>query len=325
MAKRRDGQVETALSHRLQSLIASADTGELTPLQVESLVSRLIICLQNFIGDASDYQNLDNMVQNALQANDAFIESIVEDQLAGDEPHHGLPALCKAVKPHIISCVCLNRTPEDFALRVNDIIYNYLHDGELVEVLKGRTLSPNHIKLIDAVQAYLRRVALGKLRCEAQEIDDLIQATWVKLLEKLDGFHFLARFRVWAVTILYQTFCDEMRRVNSIKAGGKSQKVSLFKPIDQDDPAITIAETLTTQQADPEEELLHNLLITLVSDHIEKYRDEFYKEVGRRGILEQAKAEDIATELNLPPQKVYNLLFKIRQRLRQTPGIRPGE
>jgi len=326
MDKWHDEKAEAALRQQLHSLVMSAEAGEsisrLTPQEVDTLVNRLLLCARNFVGDGPDEQNLRNLLQNARQADDAFIEKIITEKFAENKD---LPALLKAVKPHIHSCVCLNRTPENFARRVEDVIRNYLLDGELVEVLKGNLSSPNDHELIDAIQIYLKKTALGKLRYEAREVDDLVQTTWVKLLEKLDGFHFLSRFRVWAVTILFQTYCDDIRHKKSKKAGGKFKKVSLFTPVDQDDPTLIIGETIATSEADPEEEVLFNLLFALISAHIEQYQDEFYKEVGRRVILEQAKPQDVARELKLPPQKVANALFKIRQKLRQDPGIRPAE
>jgi RNA polymerase sigma factor (sigma-70 family) len=296
---------------------------------VDDLVNKLLLCVRN-VGkdqpiDPDANPEIKNILQNFWQVHDAFIEKIIVDLPAENKSRYDIKALRDAVKPHIQSCVCLNRTPENFALKVEEVIRNYLLDGELVEVLKGNLSSPNSPQLIDAIQKYLKKVALGKLRCEVGEVDDLIQTTWVRLLEKLDGFHFLSRFRVWAVTILFQTYCDDVRHQKSKKAGGRFKKVSLFTPVENDDSGFTIGETLPTPELDPEREWLFNSLFDLVSAHLEQYQSELYKKIGGEGILRQDKVEDIAKELNLPAQKVSAILFKIRQKLRQDPNIRPAK
>jgi|GEM_PF-4490638 len=326
MEKRHDEKTEAALRQRLCSLVLSADAREstlhLTPQEVEVLVNRLLWCAWNFAGDE---KSLDKLLPNVRRADDAFIEKLIADSPVENKSRRDLPAWREAVKPHIYSCVCLNRTLEDFAKKAEDVVRNYLLDSELVEVLQGRLFSRRQPELIGGIQSYLQGVALSKLRCKIEEAEDLIQATWVRLLAQLDDFHFLSRFRVWAVTILYRTHCDEIRRRKLEKTGGKFKHLSLHMPLDQEEATLTLGETIATPAADPEEELLFNELFALVSTYIEQQKSELHQEIGKIGLLEGAKPEEIAADLKIPVEKVYPLLFKIRQKLRQDPDIGPGQ
>lgn len=326
MEKGHDEKAEAALRPKLRSLVLSADTrkstSHLTPQEVETIVNRLLLCAKDFFGDEAF---LSKLAQNARQADDAFIEKIIAALPAEDKLRCALPAWREAVKLHIHSCICLDRSPDDFARKAADVVRNYLADGELVEVLQKRLYSARQPELIGAIQSYLRGVAMKQLGCKAEETKDLIQATWVKLLGQLHDFHFLSRFQVWAVTILYRTHCDEIRRSNQIKTGGRFKHVSWQAPVDPDDPTLTLGDTIATPAANPEDDLLFNELLALVSAYIEQQKDELQKKISELVLLDDAKAEEIAAELNISVKKVYPLLFKIRKKLRQDPNIKPDD
>jgi len=251
-----------------------------------------------------------------------FIIEMIEQLPFEKRADYETEYLVEKVRPHIRSCVALNRSPEDFGEKVKVIIANYLLDGEQVEALLKRKQSVHFDILVRKTQKYLINTVLSRrLVSEMEQAKDLVQTIWLKLLEKLEGFHYLSRFNVWAVSILFQEYQNQRRFANAEKRGGGIRPISLDAPISSDTPKQVQYEKIQSEDLNPEQELLHHEIITLLSEHIDKLKKDREKIVARLGLLELMTPKEVAEQLNMSSQNVSKIIFRIRKLLKNHPDF----
>jgi RNA polymerase sigma-70 factor, ECF subfamily len=137
-------------------------------------------------------------------------------------------------------------------------------------------------------------------------LEDVVQESCIKILEKLAAFEGRSKFRTWAVTIAVRTAVSKMRKRDW-------QNVSLESlTADADfDPQIAMDVSDTADQADSRSKLLNTLKDLIDSELTEKQWTAITAELG--GMPLPQLAEKLGTNTN----SIYKLLHDARKKLRR--------
>jgi len=169
------------------------------------------------------------------------------------------------------------------------------------------TDSTQHIAAIDTASAVdvvdsqygtlLFRVAHAALRNRA-EAEDVVQETFIRVLQHQRSLHEVRDMRVWLVRIAWNLALDRRRRI---------------RPSQMDD---AFAETLASATVPADKALAHAAYLRTVLDEMERLPN-----AERHALLLNAVDEmntvEIAQVLNKSESAVRALLFRARTRLRE--------
>jgi len=176
-------------------------------------------------------------------------------------------------------------------------IYDYIvaDDRELVRlVLDGDDEAFEH--LFDRYRDAIRRLFVQRLGGEADDADDLLQETFIKVYLNLHRYDDGYTFGQWLYTIARNTFIDFSRKRQS--------------DLSIDERFSSPAATTPT----PEESIINSQQRT----QIERYLDalpEQYKQLFRLRFMDEYSYEEIAEKLHLPMGTVKTQIHRARERM----------
>lgn len=136
-------------------------------------------------------------------------------------------------------------------------------------------------------------------------LDDIVQESSLKILEKLRGFEGRSKFRTWAVTIAVRTAVSKMRKRDW-------QNVSLESVIAgaEFDPQLAVDSSETVAQTSSRLEMLSKLKELIDSELTDKQWTALTADLG--GMPLPLIAEELGTNTN----SLYKLLHDARKKLR---------
>jgi len=152
----------------------------------------------------------------------------------------------------------------------------------------------------------LRRALAGRSRADAAFLEDSVQDSLLRILEKLEQFAGRSRFTTWATSIAVHVALGELRR-------SRWQDVSLDS-LREDAPgsSFQIADpTPATDAGEVRQGLLQSLQEAVESELTERQRFALVAE------LKGAPQEKIAAELGSNRNAVYKLTHDARKKLRR--------
>jgi RNA polymerase sigma-70 factor (ECF subfamily) len=140
---------------------------------------------------------------------------------------------------------------------------------------------------------------------ETATAEDLFQQTWMRVIEKIQGFDPERNFDAWLFAVARNLTIDYLRR---------RHPESLHEP-SGDDPALL--EQLPAHTAGALDSLLHGERITLVQRALES-QPPIYREILTLRFEEEMKLDEIAEILAIPLSTVKTRLGRGLDRLRKT-------
>ncbi len=168
--------------------------------------------------------------------------------------------------------------------------------------------------LVGAAVAYLKRRRgewVGLEDAELRQLaEDLAQEALLDILNKLDTFRGESRFTTWAYKFVINVAAEELRRRHW-------QNISLeARPPSEDLPPL--AEALAdTQAPDPETALEREHVWETLRRIIAEDLTERQRVVLIRLTIQDAPVEEVARELETPPNNIYKLLHDARKKLKR--------
>ncbi len=137
-------------------------------------------------------------------------------------------------------------------------------------------------------------------------LDDIVQESSMKILEKLRDFEGRSKFRTWAVTIAVRTAVSKMRKRDW-------QNVSLDSVTTdaEFDPQIAVDTSETIDQTNSRSKLLSKLKELIDSELTERQWTAITAELGGMPLPQ------IAEKLGSNPNSLYKLLHDARKKLRR--------
>lgn len=289
--------------------------------ELEIFLDNITDCIYRILKKKEDDNEIEITIKNILinyhRISPEFVKGIIAKVVHPNKELYETNILIERIITHLKSCKALYRSPGDFEQKIKCIIENYLSDGELVEVLLGR----NHIlkdkELIEKIKIYYQNIARRKLKVHEERIEDFVQEAWIEIFANLKDFHFLSRFLSWATTILIRVHYTIIRHEMAQKSFGSKNQISLETPLELDKGYLTIGDTITSTETDPEKELIIKEIYLLISQEINSLKGKINKKIGNLAILDQLKPNEIAKELNMDPRRVSSILFRIKKVLRE--------
>src|SRR5262245_4006226 len=136
-------------------------------------------------------------------------------------------------------------------------------------------------------------------------LEDTVQETCMKILEKLGGFQGRSKFRTWAVTIAVRTAVSKMR-----KRDWQSVSLESVTSSADFDPQVAVDRSETNAQTSSRSEMLGKLKDLIASELTERQWTAVTAEL--RGMPLPQLAEKLSTNTN----SIYKLLHDARKKLR---------
>ena len=180
-----------------------------------------------------------------------------------------------------------------------------LHDDEDAETILYYRVKPI---MRAAAQPFITRGIDG------YDEDDIMQEAslvFTKAMKTYDSSK-AAKFR----TYLYS--CVRSHLLNLVKRSQKNTKtVSLFDPIDSENPEILVIDTLVSEEDSFEEEALREQLYSAVGELAAKVLSDFEYTVFVMFFIEHRTASEIAENLSCSIKSIENTLYRIRTKLKK--------
>lgn len=152
---------------------------------------------------------------------------------------------------------------------------------------------------------YTRIVAslIRRMIRDEDDIDDLVQDTFIKAYKALDTFQFSYSFSAWLYRIASNTCIDFLRKK-------RFNMISLSKPMEnsEDDQFFEIEDNSYS----PENDVIMNERINALNTAVEKLPDN-YKEIIKLRHEHEMDYNEIALRLDLPLGTVKAHLFRARK------------
>lgn len=151
----------------------------------------------------------------------------------------------------------------------------------------------------------LRQALSSYARADDSFLEDAVQDSILRILERIDQFEGRSRFVTWATTIAIRVAMSELRRF-------RWRDVSLDQVVDDADPPSRFA----AEDAGPGNEIERNTIL----DKMQEVIDTQLTEKQRTALLAEMKGmpqEEIAQQLGSNRNAVYKLTHDARKRLKQ--------
>lgn len=152
----------------------------------------------------------------------------------------------------------------------------------------------------------LRKALSGHARADDSFLEDAVQDSLVRILDRLDQFEGRSRFVTWATTIAIRVAMSELRRF-------RWRDVSLDELVEETTPVSRFAADDTSG---PENQSERNAILEMMQEVI----DTQLTEKQRMAILAEMKGmpqDEIARHLGSKRNAVYKLTHDARKKLKQ--------
>ena len=159
--------------------------------------------------------------------------------------------------------------------------------------------------LRDMLLRGLSKSLLKSRRVDEAFLEDIVQESAMKILEKLRDFEGRSKFRTWAVTIAVRTAVSKMR-----KRDWQNVSLDSINSTAQFDPQIALDSSETVEQTNSRLEMLSKLKDLIDSELTNRQWTALTAELG--GMPLPQIAEKLGTNTN----SLYKLLHDARKKLR---------
>jgi RNA polymerase sigma factor (sigma-70 family) len=166
-----------------------------------------------------------------------------------------------------------------------------------------------------AWSAYLRGVARGRFGLSGADAEDAVQSALLKVSSRLDAIRDPRALLAYMLKALLNEARQLIRR---------DVRRPPHAPLDTPPSPghRPLADTVADPHTSPEDELHHAERRTLVRAELERIcaarrHPERDLRIALRVLLEECKSGDVARELGVPPQTVYNVTHRILEALAQ--------
>jgi RNA polymerase sigma-70 factor (ECF subfamily) len=183
--------------------------------------------------------------------------------------------------------------------RDNELLYvALLHGGD------QRDLALSELRVV--LVRNLRKALSSYARADDPFLEDAVQDSLLRILERLDQFEGRSRFITWATTIAIRVAMSELRRF-------RWRDVSLDQVVDNTEPLSRFA---TDDDCGPDNQFERNTILEIMQQVI----DTQLTEKQRTALLAEMKGmpqEEIARQLGSNRNAVYKLTHDARKKLKQ--------
>lgn len=179
--------------------------------------------------------------------------------------------------------------------------YIILTDQQLVVLAREGDSDALEV-LLDRYRGGLHRLCLSRTGGNADDADDLMQDTFIKVFMNLDKYDPSYTFGQWIYTIARNTFVDYMRR----------RRDDLI--IELEPSAGRMAVNPPSSDASPEERVINTQRGAQLESYLEGM-NERYRTLIRMRFFEERTYEEIASELAIPLGTVKTQIHRAREQL----------
>ncbi len=203
---------------------------------------------------------------------------------------------------------------QNHSSRIRAIIINYHTDSFIINLLKYDKSDQSVDSCQNKIHEYFINLSRKKFKSLPPylEPEDVVNTAWVKILSKLDEFHYLSQFRTWCSSIIINTGIELIRKhwnstCDSMDEPGRNGEQSLGETIpdpgpDQETSLLCEERSCIIQKAIDE--------VISLSSHSDRNR-----EILRLRIA-GVKGKDIAHQLNISENTINLVMARLKMKLR---------
>lgn len=190
----------------------------------------------------------------------------------------------------------------------------WLNDLRAPDPIQAQALQNLRDYLVRAAAAYLERQWERAARLEYSELlqlaQDLAQEALLDILKKLDTFRGESRFTTWAYKFVIKAAAEELRR-------RRWQNLSLETPFPLEDLPPLADSLANGKSPDPEKALLRQAVWEALRRIVAEDLTERQRTVFIALIIQDTPVEEVARQLQTPPNNVYKILHDARKKLKR--------